>query len=66
MADKSPPESVANGSPRAEVSMAIAFGGIWLFSKTDKSKRAALDKAGFAAQFVRSETGIGAAGAVAY
>ena len=47
-------------------SMAIAFGGIWLFSKTDKSKRAALDKAGFAAQFVRSETGIGAAGAVAY
>ena len=47
-------------------SMAIAFGGIWLFSKTDKSKRAALDKAGFAAQFVRSETGIGASGAVAY
>jgi cation/acetate symporter len=47
-------------------SMAIAFGGIWLFSKTDKSKRASLDKAGFAAQFVRSETGIGAAGAVAY
>ena len=47
-------------------SMAIAFGGIWLFSKTDKSKRAGLDKAGFAAQFVRSETGIGAAGAVAY
>ncbi|MFY9625694.1 MAG: cation acetate symporter [Rhodoplanes sp.] len=47
-------------------SMAIAFGGIWLFSKTDKSKRASLDKAGFPAQFVRSETGIGAAGAVAY
>ncbi len=47
-------------------SMAIAFGGIWLFSKTDKSKRARLDKAGFEAQFVRSETGIGAAGAVAY
>ncbi|MFO1100982.1 MAG: cation acetate symporter [Xanthobacteraceae bacterium] len=47
-------------------SMAIAFGGIWLFSKTDKSKRAVLDKAGFPAQFVRSETGIGAAGAIAY
>ena len=47
-------------------SMAIAFGGIWLFSKTDQSKRGQLDKAGFEAQFVRSETGIGASGAVAY
>ncbi len=44
-------------------SMAIGFIGIWLFSVTDHSKRAALDKAGFLAQQVRSETGIGASGA---
>jgi cation/acetate symporter len=47
-------------------SMALAFGGIWLFSKTDRSERARLDKGRFDAQFVRSETGIGAAGAIAY
>ena len=40
--------------------MSIAFGGIWLFSITDKSPRAALDRAGYAAQFIRSETGLGA------
>ena len=44
-------------------SMAVGFIGIWFFSITDKSDRAAIDKAGFAAQKVRSETGIGAAGA---
>ncbi len=44
-------------------SMAIGFIGIWFFSITDKSDRAAIDKAGFAAQKVRSETGIGASGA---
>ena len=44
-------------------SMTLAFVGIWLFSITDNSKRAAVDKAGFAAQQVRSETGIGASGA---
>ena len=44
-------------------SMAIGFNGIWFFSITDKSDRAAIDKAGFAAQKVRSETGIGASGA---
>lgn len=44
-------------------SMTLAFLGIWLFSITDNSKRAAIDKAGFAAQQVRSETGIGASGA---
>ena len=41
-------------------SMAIAFGGIWLFSKLDTSARAARERAAFEAQFVRSETGIGA------
>jgi cation/acetate symporter len=44
-------------------SMAIGFIGIWLFSVTDKSARAEQDKAGFLAQQVRSETGIGAAAA---
>ena len=44
-------------------SMTIGFVGIWLFSILDGSKRAAEDKAGFLAQQVRSETGIGAAGA---
>ncbi len=41
-------------------SMAAAFVGIWLFSITDKSARAAQDRAGYEAQRVRSETGIGA------
>jgi cation/acetate symporter len=44
-------------------SMTIGFVGIWLFSILDGSKRAAVDKAGFLAQQVRSETGIGASGA---
>ena len=44
-------------------SMTLAFVGIWLFSILDKSARAAQDRAGFEAQQVRSETGIGSAGA---
>jgi cation/acetate symporter len=44
-------------------SMAIGFIGIWLFSVLDKSTRARIDRDGFLAQQVRSETGIGAAGA---
>jgi cation/acetate symporter len=44
-------------------SMTIGFVGIWLFSILDNSKRAAQDRAGFLAQQVRSETGIGASGA---
>jgi cation/acetate symporter len=44
-------------------SMTIAFVGIWLFSILDNSKQAKLDRAGFLAQQVRSETGIGASGA---
>jgi cation/acetate symporter len=44
-------------------SMTIGFVGIWLFSILDKSPRAAQDRAGFVAQQVRSETGIGASGA---
>ncbi len=44
-------------------SMTIGFVGIWLFSILDSSQRGAQDRAGFLAQQVRSETGIGAAGA---
>ncbi|MCW5652667.1 cation acetate symporter [Hydrogenophaga sp.] len=44
-------------------SMTIGFVGIWLFSVLDRSRRAGIDRAGFLAQQVRSETGIGAAGA---
>jgi Na+(H+)/acetate symporter ActP len=47
-------------------SMAIAFIGIWLFSITDNSARAATDRGGFDAQFVRCQTGIGASGASAH
>jgi cation/acetate symporter len=41
-------------------SMAVAFATIWLVSRLDNSPRAALDRAGFDEQQVRSETGIGA------
>ena len=44
-------------------SMPIAFVGIWLFSILDRSPQAAMDRGGFEAQQVRSETGLGAAGA---
>jgi cation/acetate symporter len=44
-------------------SMTIGFVGIWLFSMLDRSERARRDREGFLAQQVRSETGIGAAGA---
>ena len=44
-------------------SITAAFFTIWLVSKLDRSARGAADRAGYAAQEVRSETGIGAAGA---
>jgi cation/acetate symporter len=47
-------------------SIAIGFIGIWLFSKVDQSARATADKAGYNAQYVRSETGIGSVGAVSH
>ncbi len=47
-------------------SMTIGFVSIWLFSVTDHSERARIDRAGFEAQTVRSETGIGAAAASAH
>ena len=47
-------------------SMALAFVGIWLVSVLDRSLRAKVDRDGFDAQYVRSQTGIGAAGATAH
>jgi cation/acetate symporter len=44
-------------------SMAIAFIGIWLFSMLDRSASANKEREGYDAQFVRSETGIGASAA---
>jgi cation/acetate symporter len=44
-------------------SMTIGFVGIWLFSILDNSKQARIDRDGFLAQQVRSETGIGASSA---
>ena len=44
-------------------SMPLAFFFTWLFSVTDSSARAKTDKAGFDDQYVRSQTGIGAASA---
>ena len=41
-------------------SVTVAFAGIWLFSVTDKSERARIDREAFSEQFIRSETGIGA------
>ncbi|BDU54060.1 cation acetate symporter [Limnohabitans sp. INBF002] len=44
-------------------SMTIGFVGIWLFSILDNSEQAKKERAAFAAQQVRSETGYGASGA---
>ncbi|TBN42069.1 cation acetate symporter [Pseudomonas sp. BGI-2] len=47
-------------------SMAIAFIGIWFFSITDKSAAGVKERALFFPQFVRSQTGLGASGAVSH
>ncbi len=47
-------------------SVPLAFVGIWLFSKLDSSQRARREQTAFVEQYVRSETGIGAAGAQAH
>ncbi|MFO1337285.1 MAG: cation acetate symporter [Burkholderiaceae bacterium] len=44
-------------------SMTIGFLGVWLFSVLDRSAQANKERASFEAQQVRSETGLGAAGA---
>ena len=50
-------------SSPALFSMTIGFVGIWLFSILDRSQDAANERAAFAVQKVRSETGLGASGA---
>ncbi|MDZ5461222.1 cation acetate symporter [Azohydromonas lata] len=47
-------------------SMPLAFFFTWLFSVTDKSARAQKEIAGFRDQYVRAQTGIGAAAASAH
>jgi cation/acetate symporter len=44
-------------------SMSLAFLTIWLVSVLDRSSQAAKEREAFASQQVRSETGLGAAGA---
>ncbi len=47
-------------------SMPLAFLGIWIVSVLDNSQQAQRERAAFEAQFVRSETGIGASTAAAH
>jgi cation/acetate symporter len=47
-------------------SILVAFGGIWLFSITDRSRTARDEEVAFEAQYVRSQTGIGASVAGAH
>ncbi|MDD0840999.1 cation acetate symporter [Curvibacter sp. HBC61] len=50
-------------SSPALFSMSIGFFGVWLFSVLDRSAQATKERAAFASQQVRSETGLGASGA---
>ncbi len=47
-------------------SMAVAFFGIWLFSVLDRSETARREAAAFEAQYIRSQTGLGATTASAH
>ena len=47
-------------------SMIIAFVGIWLFSVLDRSQTAKSEAEAYESQYIRSETGLGAAGASAH
>jgi cation/acetate symporter len=47
-------------------SMPLAFIATWFFSVIDKSEQAKREQAAFEAQLIRSETGLGAEGAVAH
>ena len=46
--------------------MPLAFVVCWVVSSLDRSARAQAERAAFEAQYVRSETGIGAEGAAAH
>jgi cation/acetate symporter len=47
----------------AIISMTLTFVVTWIVSKMDTSARGAEDKAGFEAQYIRAQTGIGIDGA---
>lgn len=47
-------------------SVSVAFFGIWLFSKLDTSASAQKEREAYENQFIRSQTGIGAEGAVSH
>ncbi|WP_345972176.1 cation acetate symporter [Sulfurimonas diazotrophicus] len=47
-------------------SVTVAFAGIWFFSITDKSAEGENEREAFEAQNIRSQTGIGAEGAVSH
>ena len=46
--------------------MIIAFAGIWLVSVLDRSQTAKGEAEAYELQYIRSETGLGAAGASAH
>lgn len=50
----------------AIISMTLTFVVTYIVSKLDSSARGAEDKAGFEAQYIRAQTGIGADGASAH
>ncbi|EHQ53121.1 acetate permease [Ectothiorhodospira sp. PHS-1] len=52
-------QAIVPYSNPALFTVTIAFVGIWVFSLMDKSKRAAVDKQLFEAQYIRAQTGIG-------
>lgn len=56
-------QAIVPYSNPALFTVVIAFAGIWFFSVTDKSERAMAERELFDAQFIRSQTGIGAEGA---
>lgn len=53
-------QAIVPYSNPALFSVAIAFAGIWLYSTLDQSGQAMKERAAFEAQFIRSQTGIGA------
>jgi cation/acetate symporter len=47
-------------------SILLSFAGIWFFSITDNSESAQSERRAFEAQYIRSQTGLGAEGASAH
>ena len=50
----------------ALISITLAFLGTWFFSVTDKSRSAQEEERAYEAQYIRSQTGLGAEGAAAH